>query len=186
MLSLEKDLKNLRKNKELSDIIRPIIRDEHFKELKIMRHHIFFNRYEHLINASTIAYKLAKIFKADVETCVLAAILHDFSFTRCIKHWSVASKNSEKFNISPEVKSIIDSHMYPLMARKIKRPKWKNFWVVTMADKFAATYEYFYAISHLNFNYKKIKMKKTKNILNTLEEKIPLFRYIDEKIHHKK
>jgi len=73
-------------NRELLDIIKPIISDNHFKELKKMRHHVFFNRYEHLINVATISFKMAKFLKADINTCVMAAILHDFYFAKCVKH----------------------------------------------------------------------------------------------------
>jgi HD superfamily phosphodiesterase len=76
----KKHLTELHKN--ILDIIGEIINDEEFKKLKNHRHHVFFNRYEHLINASVISYKMAKLFKADIRTCTLAGVLHDYHFTK--------------------------------------------------------------------------------------------------------
>lgn len=58
--------------KELLGIIGHIIRDEDFKKLQNHRHHLFFNRYEHLMNAAFFSYQLARLFRADIETCTLA------------------------------------------------------------------------------------------------------------------
>lgn len=58
--------------RELRGIIGHIINDEDFKKLQAHRHHMFFNRYEHLLNASFFAYQLARLFRADLEVCALA------------------------------------------------------------------------------------------------------------------
>lgn len=184
--SIKKKTKPLKLNTSILEIIWHIIKDDHFKELRRIRHHMFFNRYEHLINTATLSYRFAKFFKADVSTCVIAAILHDFHFTtiKSPKHWILAAKNSEKFWVTEEIKNIICSHMYPLWIWNIVRPKWINFWIVTAADKIAAIYEITYCILNLKFNYKKIKFKKTKTLLENLEKQFPIIEQIENKLKH--
>jgi HD superfamily phosphodiesterase len=58
--------------KEFLDIIKHIIDDNDFKKLKKYRQHMFFNRYEHLINVSFFAYQLSRLFHADIQVCTLA------------------------------------------------------------------------------------------------------------------
>lgn len=100
---------------ELRAIIGHIINDTDFRKLQAHRHHMFFNRYEHLLNASFFAYQLARLFRADLEVCALAGLLHDYHFTRLksYSHAVIAAKNAERFMVSEEVVEIVRSHMYP-------------------------------------------------------------------------
>ena len=155
------------------DIIWWIINDEDFKKLKSHRHHIFFNRYEHLINASIIAYKVAKIFKADIKTCTLAWILHDYHFTRIksYKHWIIAAENAQKFWVNEKVTEIIKSHMYPFWRSKVPRYKWRDFWVVKSAHFLSMCYEICHSVFFLSFKWKNIiKIKKNRLLLDLLEQ----------------
>ena len=54
--------KRIQFTKNILDIIAPVIRDEDFLRLKSIRHHIFFNRYEHLLNVAKMCYKMADFF----------------------------------------------------------------------------------------------------------------------------
>lgn len=156
------------------EIIWDIISDEDYKKLKSIKHHLFFNRYEHLLNVSIISYKLAKLFRADIKTCTLAWALHDYHFTRLksYTHWIISAQNAQKFWVSEKVLKIIESHMYPSGRKKTGRPKCKNFWIVKFADSFSALYEIVYSLSRLSFKWKdKIKMKKNKLIINRLDIK---------------
>lgn len=85
--------------KELRGIIGHIINDEDFRKLQNHRHHMFFNRYEHLLNASFFAYQLARLFRADLEVCALAGLLHDYHFTtlKSYSHAVIAAKNAARF-----------------------------------------------------------------------------------------
>lgn len=152
---------------EILSIIGPIIYDEDFSRLQEHRHHIFFNRYEHLMNASIIAYRIAKFFRADIETCVLAGLLHDYHFTtlKSYSHAIIAAKNAKRFGVSQEVVDIVKCHMYPLGRGKIERVRNKNFWVVKAADTIAATVEISYSIIFMKFSHRDIKMKRTKLLL---------------------
>lgn len=166
-------LRRYKRAKEFLGFIGHIIEDEHFKWLQAHKHHIFFNRYEHLINASYLAYRLAKLVKADLETCALAGLLHDYHFTtlKSYSHAIIAAKNAARFEVSEEVIEIVRSHMYPLGRGKIDRAKGKNFWVVKVADFSAAIFEVSYSILSFSFHPQKIKMKRTILLLEMLENK---------------
>jgi len=154
-------------------IIWNILKDDEFIALKKHRHHLFFNRYEHLINTSRISYKLASWLKADVESCTLAWILHDFHSTRIKwhKHWLIAANNSKKFNVNEKVLQIIRCHMYPFGRSKVERFKWIEFWIVKSADFIAMCFELTYSIVFLSFRWKnKIKLKKNHLLLKKHQE----------------
>lgn len=158
--------------KELLGIIRHIIDDTDFKELKKHRQHMFFNRYEHLINVSFFAYQLARLFRADIEVCTLAGLLHDYHFTkiRLHTHALISAENARRFLVSDEVIEIIQSHMYPFGRTKVKRPTGKNFWIVKVADFFAAAFEITYSVLFLSFSHKNIKLRRNKLLIKLLED----------------
>ncbi len=164
----KKALKKKEFEKWILEIIWKILQDEEFLELKKHRHHLFFNRYEHLINAARIAFKLAKIFKADIQSCTLAGILHDFHFTRIKSylHWVMAAENAKnKFDINEKVQLLIKSHMYPFGRKKVERIKWVDFWIVKFADFWSMCYEVWYSVLFLSFRWKdRIKLKKNRVI----------------------
>jgi len=165
----------MKKRQEFNDwilaIIWVILKDEEFNSLKRYRHHLFFNRYEHLINTSRLAYKLARIFKADVESCTLAGILHDFHKTKFkwYMHWVISAENAKKFNVSDKVLQIIRSHMFPFGMSKVLRYKWKDFWIVKISDFLSMCYELWYSILFLSFRWKnRIKLKKNSALIEIL------------------
>jgi putative nucleotidyltransferase with HDIG domain len=160
-------------HRNILHIIGKILKDEDFIELKKHRHHLFFNRYEHLINSSRIAYTLAKWLKADINSCTLAGILHDFHNTRIksYMHWVMAAENAKKFDVNDKVQELIKSHMYPLWRTKITRAKGRDFWVVKMADFFSMCYELTYSVIFLSFRWKnKIKLKKNRILIERLTQ----------------
>lgn len=167
----KKELKKQEFNKSILEIIWKILNDEEFLELKKHRHHLFFNRYEHLINAARIAFKLARLFRADIQSCTLAWILHDFHFTRVKSylHWVMAAENAKKFDINEKVQSLIKSHMYPFGMSKVNRIKWVDFWIVKFADFWSMCYEITYSILFLSFKWKnKIKLKNNRLLIECL------------------
>lgn len=167
----KKKLKKQEYHSNILAIIWNILKDEEFIELKKYSHHFFFNRYEHLINASRIAYRLASIFKADINSCTLAWILHDFHFTKIKSylHWVMAAEKAKKFDINEKVQQLIKSHMYPFWRTKVERFKWKDFWIVKCADFFSMCYEISYGIIFLSFRWKnRIKLKKNRLLIENL------------------
>lgn len=158
--------------RELRGIIGHIIQDEDFRKLQAHRQHIFFNRYEHLLNAAFFAYQLARFFRADIEVCTLAGLLHDYHFTelKSYSHAVIAAKNARRFEVSEEVIEIVRSHMYPLGRSKIKRAHGRNFWVVKLADFSAAFFEITYSIVFLQFQHKRMKLKRTHLLMEMVGE----------------
>jgi hypothetical protein len=115
-----------------------------------------------------IANKLAKLVRADVRTCTLAGILHDYHFTRyhSYQHGLIAAENAKRFTLDSEVLAIIQSHMYPLGRKKMRRACGKNFWVIKAADTLAACLEFFHSFTRLSFRFRKVKMRKTRTVLS--------------------
>lgn len=159
--------KRVQFTKNILDIIGPIISDGDFKKLKTIRHHIFFNRYEHLLNVAKMCYKLAKFFKADIQVCTLAGLLHDYhhTFIKDHRHAVMACENSKRFNVPAEALSIVKTHMYPLGRKTIGRAKGKNFWIVKFADCVAPIMEILYSILAFKLKYENIIKFKTNQLL---------------------
>lgn len=182
MYSEKRKIKKEQKRNEfyswILSIIWEIINDEDFLKLKTCRHHLFFNRYEHLINVSRITYRLANFFKTDILSCTLAWILHDFHTTniKWYKHWLIAAENALlKFNISEKVEILIKSHMYPFGRKYVDRYKWIEFWIVKLADFFAMCQEILYWIIFFSFSSKeKIKFQRNKRLLQFNQENVLL------------
>jgi len=59
-------------------IAKPILFHEEYQKRKFFKHHEKESVYEHSIKVSLLSYQLAKIFHANIENCVIAALLHDF------------------------------------------------------------------------------------------------------------
>lgn len=158
--------------RELRLIIGYIIVDEDFRKLENHRQHIFFNRYEHLLNAAFFAYQLARFFRADIQVCTLAGLLHDYHFTtlKSYSHAVIAAKNAVRFWVDEEVIEIVRSHMYPLGRSKIKRAHGRNFWVVKLADFSAAFFEISYSILFLQFQHDRMKLKRTHLLMEIVGE----------------
>lgn len=157
--------------KNIIAIIWDILKDKDFESLLKFKHHLFFNRYEHLINVARIAHRLAKWLNADIHSCTLAWILHDFHNTHVKWHLHaiIAANNARKFKVNEKVLHIIRCHMYPFGRNKIKRFKWIDFWIVKVADFSAMCYEVFHSILFLSFKWKDIiKLKKNRLLIEEL------------------
>lgn len=162
------------------EIIWDVLKDKDFIALKKQRHHLFFNRYEHLINTSRIAYKMARFFKADIHSCTMAWILHDFHLSpyKWYKHWIIAADNAKKFEVNEKVLQIIRSHMYPFGRSKVERFKWIDFWIVKWADFIAMCHEITYSVLFLSFRWKnRIKFKKNSILLEKIKQEWNVISY---------
>ena len=95
---------------------------------------------------------LANIFRTKVDkvSLVRGALLHDFFLydwhdktampkAHAYLHPLIAFDNAKKeFKLNAIEKNIIQSHMFPI---SIVMPKYKESWIVTMADKICTTNE---------------------------------------------
>ncbi len=155
----------------IAGIIAPFVSHERFVRLKFHRQHVFFSRYEHLLHTAELAYRMARFFRADVRTCVLAGLLHDFHETRVkgYRHGMESATNARAAGISDErVLSIIRAHMFPFGWGKVPTPWTREFAVVKAADFVAATVEFAYGFFDTAFawNFRpSFRFKSTRKML---------------------
>ena len=114
---------------------------------------------------------MARFFGADIETCTLAGLLHDYHHTyiKDSRHAVMAAKNSERFGVSRKVLDIVRSHMYPLGRKSIGRVKGLDFWIVKIADCVAPLLEIGYSLLSLKLKHEnRIKFDTNQLILELL------------------
>lgn len=137
-------------DKEFLNIIKPIINHPEFLKRKQYMHHENQSVYEHSLSVAYLVFKKAKKKKKiDINSAVIGAILHDFYYKpwqNCKEkrpffkkhgfvHAKEALENSKKFFpdlMNPIIENSILRHMFPL---NIIPPKYKEGWILTLADK---------------------------------------------------
>ena len=137
-------------DKEYLDIVKPILEHNEFIKRKEYHHHEDESVYYHSLCVSIFAYKFAKKYNLNYKDAAIGGLLHDFYYedwqTNNIKvknifkkhgfiHASEAVENSYRYFpelMNDRVENIIKRHMFPL---NITPPRFKESWVVTMADK---------------------------------------------------
>jgi len=143
---------------EYMDCIGDIYYSERFKKLDKFVQHNHTSRLQHSINVSYYSYLWAKKLKLDYKSCARAGLLHDMYFYDWRKksvlrgyhplwHSLIACDNARKyFGINEIEEDAIKKHMWPCT---IKPPTYKESYVVTMADKYCATFEFIYGFRYL-------------------------------------
>lgn len=129
---------------EFEEIIKEIINNEKFKELKNIKQHGRKNtRYMHCYNVAKETYYKCKKKNLDYISATKAALLHDFyneHYNNLLKrivlffnHGNKSLENSLKYyNLSEKEKNIIASHMFPAT---YVIPKYKESIIVSLMDK---------------------------------------------------
>ena len=111
-----------------------------------------FSVYEHSVSTAIHCLRIAYIFNIDVDikSLVRGALLHDYFLYdwhvynpenkgHATKHAGRALKNAmEDFDLNDIEKNMIYCHMFPV---NLRFPKYKEGWILCMADKISATYE---------------------------------------------
>lgn len=133
------------------EMIENLEHDENILEMKKYRHHYETNCYEHCRHVAYYTYILCKKYNLDCTSAVRAAMLHDLFLydwrvksEKCprlhgFRHPRIALKNASLlFDLNPKEKDIILKHMWPLT---IKLPKYKESYIVSIADKIAVYQE---------------------------------------------
>lgn len=137
-------------DEEFLNIIKDIIENDEVQKMRNYRQHADTSCYEHCYNASYYCYSLCKKFNLDYKSCARATMLHDFY----LYDWRVKDKSHKWhafthprkaldkslsiFDLNETEKDIIINHMWPVT---IKLPKTKEALVLTLVDKYCATYE---------------------------------------------
>ena len=131
---------------------KEILASDNMKREKRFIQHANVSTYEHSIGVATMSLTLAAIFRVKVDkvSLVRGALLHDFFLydwhdktampkAHAYLHPLIAFDNAKKeFKLNAIEKNIIQAHMFPL---SIVMPKYKESWIVTMADKICAMNE---------------------------------------------
>ena len=152
---------SIEKDKKYNSIVSHILNNEEFNQIRGIEHH-GTTRYDHSLRVSYYSYKVTKALKLDYKETAIAGLLHDFflsknlnvtdKLTSMFEHPKLALENAENhFYLSDMQKDIISSHMFPLIPNK--PPKFLESWIVSMVDKGAAVYEFWYSISR-RFKFK--------------------------------
>lgn len=116
-------------------------------ELKEFSHHKVNNRYNHSIEVSYLAYRIALRLKLDARAVARGALLHDLYHydtdladkeaykEHLITHPEIALTKAKKITeVTPIMEDMILCHMY-YGARNQPKPETKEGWVVAIADK---------------------------------------------------
>lgn len=123
-----------------------------YQELKKYVHHRYTTRYQHCLNVAWYSFVLAKKAGLDAKSCARGAMLHDFYLyesntkylpmngTHKTVHPKVALINAKKyFDLNLVEEDCILHHMWPAVKGK---PRTKEGFIVTIADKYAASLEW--------------------------------------------
>ncbi len=138
----------------IENTVRTLEEEGRFGEEKSCIQHGTATVYDHSISVAEKSLSLAEKFRAPVNTTELVrgALLHDyFLYDWHVKkdrpkwhgftHPSTALKNAETdYALSAKEKDIIARHMFPLTPVP---PRYKESWIVCLADKRCAAEEYF-------------------------------------------
>ena len=131
---------------------KEILDSDNMKREKRFIQHANVSTYDHSISVATMSLTLAAIFRVKVDkvSLVRGALLHDFFLydwhdktampkAHAYLHPLIAFDNAKKeFKLNAIEKNIIQAHMFPL---SIVMPKYKESWIVVMADKICAMNE---------------------------------------------
>ena len=135
------------------EIVKDILENDEFKKRKNFAHHGSISVYDHSLRVSMVAYELAKKFKnVDPNSVAIGGLLHDFytkpwqtkkEKTRFFEkhafvHAKEALENTRKVfpeKMNKKIEDIIKKHMFPI---NISLPKYKESWLVTLADKYVS------------------------------------------------
>ncbi|MGQ9547952.1 MAG: HD domain-containing protein [Roseiflexus sp.] len=117
------------------DYIRDLL---NLPEVVETRHHMHHSipKHDHLTRSVRVSYHLSRLLRADVRTCVRAALLHDINSREgtLTTHGGVAARWAAEKGEDAAVCAAIESHMYPLGPV----PTSREAWVLVLADKAAS------------------------------------------------
>ena len=153
----------------VEDEIVKLSENSRFDEMEQVMQHGSTTVLEHSVKVAYLSCKIADGLNINVDynSLIRGALLHDyFLYDRKdnthegfhgFTHARAALKNAkEDFSINKIEEDIISKHMFPL---NITPPKYKESWIVTMADKISASIEFFegFKLAFLKLKIMKVK-----------------------------
>ena len=139
---------------EFNLIVQDVLTHPEFLRLKEFRHHTS-SIYDHALEVSFLSYRISKQLGMDYRSAARGGLLHDF-FLYDWRHHDVPDLPREKFHGFEHPKIALDNaqkyfalndierdcilrHMWPLT---LTPPRFRESFVVCMADKYVASREY--------------------------------------------
>lgn len=168
-LSVSLDNLNSSVAAEFQECISDLINLPEIQELNDYSQHAGTSRYQHSLNVSYYSFLMAKSLGCDYVSAARGGLLHDLFYYNfksttlsCSKHayWHprIALENAKSIaNLNKVEEDIIIKHMWPMTGAL---PKYKESFIVTVADKYCATYEVTGAINNI---FKFLKFTKKRN-----------------------
>lgn len=160
-----------RLDQEYLAIVDDLLQHEEVQQLAQYTQHHFSNRLRHSISVSYQSYVIAKKIGADATATARAGLLHDLFYydwrvtkfeagSHAYVHPRIALQNAKKLTaISDKEADIIVKHMF---GATIALPRYRESWIVSIVDDFAAVNEYLVPKAYLT--YFKWQAKVTKKV----------------------
>lgn len=134
---------------EFKDCVEDLLELDEVKKLDEFSQHCNTSRLQHSINVSYYSYLISKVLHFDYRSAARAGLLHDLFWydwrtekqeeMHAFYHPKEALKNAKKVTaLNKKEEDAIKKHMWPLCAGV---PRYKESYIVTLADKYCATIE---------------------------------------------
>lgn len=130
--------------------VADLLESDSVNAMRDIRHHFFTTCYDHSLFVSYVAFRLARRWGLDYMAAARAGLLHDlylydprdktqYEGNQCFAHPVAALKNAQALTeLSEREANAILTHMWPLAK---KMPRYREAFVVNLADKICATLE---------------------------------------------
>ncbi|MCD8382729.1 MAG: HD domain-containing protein [Clostridiales bacterium] len=156
----------MRNAQKIQMTIQSLVHEGRFASEKTFLHHRETTVYAHSVHVAEVSLAMASALPIsfDTDSLVRGALLHDYFLyhrnesvktyvLHGYRHPVIAAKNAKAdYNINDVEENIIRRHMFPLTPIP---PKYREAWVVCIADKCCATVEFLpvrFTGSHLSNN----------------------------------
>ncbi|MCC8102307.1 MAG: HD domain-containing protein [Clostridiales bacterium] len=138
---------------KLQTAIQSLNREGRFASEKTFLHHRKITVYDHSVHVAEVSLKIAYFLPVtvDEDSLIRGALLHDYFLyhrnesvktyvLHGYRHPMMAAENAKKdYGINDIEENIIRRHMFPLTPIP---PKYREAWIVCIADKYCAALEY--------------------------------------------
>lgn len=149
-----------RTDKDYLNIVDDLLQCDEVQQLAQYTQHHFSNRLRHSVSVSYQSYTIAKKIGADATATARAGLLHDLFYydwrvtkfeegSHAYVHPRIALENAQKItHINDKEADIIVKHMF---GATIALPKYRESWIVSLVDDFAAVNEYMIPKAYLTY-----------------------------------
>lgn len=141
---------------QFTNLVDDLINHPKVNQLSSYKQHLNTSRFQHSLNVAYYSFLFSKRLNVNTEDTVRAALLHDFFLydwrteqpvagNHVTVHPQQALLNAQTVtHVTPLMEDVILSHMWPLGSQK---PKSKEAWIVSVADKVCTIMELTYQLT---------------------------------------